>query len=57
MALLEGGVAGLSDFVSVITEVTTIITGSTILSALFAGSLIGVAAMAFKKIKRAATGN
>lgn len=48
------GIAGLSDFVSVISQVTTIITNSTILSAMFAGSLIGVAASAFRRIKHAA---
>lgn len=53
---MEGatGITGLSDFVSVISQVTSIITGSSILAAMFAGSLIGVAARAFSRIKAAA---
>lgn len=52
---MEGsGISGLSDFVSVISQVTSIITSSTILSAMFAGSLISVAAHAFKRVKNAA---
>lgn len=46
-------IGGLADFVSAVGDVTTIITGSTILSAMFAGSLLATAAYVFKKIKSA----
>ena len=46
-------IGGLTDFVSAVGDVTTIITGSTILSAMFAGSLLATAAYVFKKIKAA----
>lgn len=51
--LATSGVSGLSDFVSTLGEITTVITGSAVLSAMFAGGLLVVAAKVFKRIKNA----
>lgn len=51
--LATSGVSGLSDFVSALGEITTVITGSAVLSAMFAGGLLVVAAKVFKRIKNA----
>lgn len=45
--------AGLQSFVSVLTEVTTVITGSDVLMTMFCGGLMVVGAKVFKRIKSA----
>lgn len=44
---------GLADFVSVLTEVTTYITSSSVLMAMFCGGLMVVGAKVFKRLKNA----
>ena len=53
--LAEGATlsSALSDFGSVMTEVTSTITGNTTLYAMFAGGLMVVGAKVFKRIKNA----
>lgn len=46
--------SALSDFASVLTSVTSTITGNTILMTMFAGGLLVVGAKVFKRIKNAA---
>lgn len=44
----------ITNFLSVLTEVTSVITGSEVLMTMFVGGLFVVAAKVFKKIKNAA---
>ena len=44
----------ISNFVDIITEVTTVITGSAVLMCAFVGGLFVLGAKVFKKIKKAA---
>ena len=45
----------ITNFVSILTEVTTVITGSDVLMTMFVGGLFVVGAKVFKKIKKAAS--